>query len=201
MQLIGMLDSPYVRRVAISLKLLDLPFEHQSISVFRQFDQFSAINPVVKAPTLVCADGTVLMDSTLILDYLETLAAPRSLMPAALGERQQALRLLGLALVACEKSVQIVYEQKLRPADKQHQPWLERVTGQLHLAWDQLEQALQSRPLSLAPLDQAGLTLAVAWRFGQHMIAGLLPPERWPLVAAFSGAAEQLPAFIATQLE
>ena len=37
MQLIGMLDSPYVRRVAISLKLLGLPFEHRSISVFRQF--------------------------------------------------------------------------------------------------------------------------------------------------------------------
>ncbi len=201
MELIGMLDSPYVRRVAVTLHLLEQPFVHRPISVFSAFAQFQAINPVVKAPTLVCDDGTVLMDSTLILDYLETLAAPRSLMPAALGERQQALRLLGLALVACEKSVQIVYEQKLRPADKQHQPWLERVNCQLHLAWDQLEQALQSRPLSLAPLDQAGLTLAVAWRFGQHMIAGLLPPERWPLVAAFSGAAEQLPAFIATQLE
>ena len=66
MQLIGMLDSPYVRRVAISLQLLGLDFEHRPISVFRTFDQFRQINPVVKAPTLVCDDGTVLMDSTLI---------------------------------------------------------------------------------------------------------------------------------------
>ena len=58
MKLIGMLDSPYVRRVAISLQLLDLPFEHQSLSVFRTFDEFSRTNPVVKAPTLVCDDGT-----------------------------------------------------------------------------------------------------------------------------------------------
>ncbi|MBU4508107.1 MAG: glutathione S-transferase N-terminal domain-containing protein, partial [Gammaproteobacteria bacterium] len=50
MKLIGMLDSPYVRRVAISLQLLDLPFEHQSLSVFRTFDEFSRTNPVVKAP-------------------------------------------------------------------------------------------------------------------------------------------------------
>ena len=57
MRLIGMLDSPYVRRVAISLQLLDLRFEHASISVFRQFDAFAAINPVVKAPTLVADDG------------------------------------------------------------------------------------------------------------------------------------------------
>ena len=68
MQLIGMLDSPYVRRVAVSLQLLGLPFEHRSISVFRTFEQFQQINPVVKAPTLVCDDGTVLMDSTLIID-------------------------------------------------------------------------------------------------------------------------------------
>src|SRR5687767_10282394 len=111
MQLIGMLDSPYVRRVAISLRLLDLPFEHRSLSVFRTFEQFRAINPVVKAPTLVCDDGEVLMDSTLILDYAEALAgARRSLMPSGLAERQHELRLIGLALAACEKAVQIVYE-------------------------------------------------------------------------------------------
>ena len=77
MQLIGMLDSPYVRRTAISLRLLGQPFEHRSISVFRQFDAFAAINPVVKAPSLVCDDGEVLMDSGLILDYAERLAARR----------------------------------------------------------------------------------------------------------------------------
>ena len=58
MKLIGMLDSPYVRRVAVSLQLLGVPFEHQSLSVFRTFDQFRQINPVVKAPTLVTGDGT-----------------------------------------------------------------------------------------------------------------------------------------------
>ena len=74
MILVGMLDSPYVRRVAISMKLMQIAFEHQPLSVFRTFDQFRAINPVVKAPTLVCDDGAVLMDSTLILDYLEVRA-------------------------------------------------------------------------------------------------------------------------------
>ena len=62
MKLIGMLDSPYVRRVAVSLQLLGLSFEHQSLSVFRGFDEFRRINPVVKAPTLLCDSGVVLMD-------------------------------------------------------------------------------------------------------------------------------------------
>ena len=76
MQLIGMLDSPYVRRVAISLRVLDIPFEHRPVSVFSTFNQFQHINPVVKAPTLVTDDGTVLMDSQLILDYLENVVRP-----------------------------------------------------------------------------------------------------------------------------
>ena len=49
MKLVGMLDSPYVRRVAILLQVLGLRFEHQSLSVFRGFDEFRRINPVVKA--------------------------------------------------------------------------------------------------------------------------------------------------------
>lgn len=50
MRLIGRLNSPYVRRVAVSLQLLGLPFEHRPVSAFRAFDAFHAINPVVKAP-------------------------------------------------------------------------------------------------------------------------------------------------------
>src|SRR5215475_3969905 len=128
MKLIGMLDSPFVRRCAISMKLMGVPFEHESLSVFRTYDQFRKINPVVKAPTLVCDDGTVLMDSTLILDYLETCVEPGSaLMPKAGGARREALRLVGLAMAACEKCVQIVYEKEQRPPEKLHAPWMSRV--------------------------------------------------------------------------
>ncbi|ERO64370.1 hypothetical protein P308_24210 [Pseudomonas piscis] len=123
MKLIGMLDSPYVRRVAISLDLLGIKFEHEPLSVFSTFEAFSRINPVVKAPTLVLDDGSVLLDSTLIIDYFETLSAPASkLLPAQPQALAQALRTLGLALAACEKTVQIVYEHNLRPAEKLHQP-------------------------------------------------------------------------------
>ncbi|HUK00712.1 MAG TPA: glutathione S-transferase family protein [Steroidobacteraceae bacterium] len=198
MQLIGMLDSPYVRRVAISLQLLGLEFEHRPLSVFRNFSEFAAINPVVKAPSLVCADGTVLMDSTLILDYAESVAAPgRSLMPTDSAARRHALRLLGLALAACEKSVQIIYEHMLRPPEKYHAPWLDRVTGQLQAAYGALEMELARAPLSTAPgkLDQAGVTTAVAWHFSQQMVAERLPVAQFPRLNEHSVRAEALLQF------
>lgn len=197
MKLIGMLDSPYVRRVAVSMQLLGLRFEHESISVFRGFAQFQSINPVVKAPTFVCDDGTVLMDSTLILEYAEALARPRSLMPADLPGLQRELRLIGLALAACEKSVQIVYEHNIRPAEKLHAPWVERVTGQMLAALGALDAELAARPLAAtsATMTQAGVTTAVVWEFARHAQAELALAAAFPAVAAFAAQAEQLAEF------
>jgi glutathione S-transferase len=151
----------------------------------------------------VCDDGTVLMDSTLMLDYAEVLAAAkgtgRSLMPGAPAQRQHALRVVGLALAACEKSVQIIYEQTLRPAEKQHQPWLDRVQGQLLAACAALEAELKRVPPAATSdtIDQAGLTCAVAWQFMQQTRPGLVPVADHPVLQAYSEQVEQLPEFAA----
>ena len=197
MKLIGLLDSPFVRRVAISLQLLELPFEHRPISVFRGFDAFHAINPVVKAPTLICDDGEVLLDSTLILEYAEALARPRTLMPARPQALQHALRLIGLALAACEKTAQIVYERGLRPAEKYHEPWVARVKGQLLAAYGGLEQELLRHSLETdeGRIDQASLTVAVAWTFTQHMLPEVVPDSDHPALAAHAASAERLAVF------
>lgn len=196
MKLVGMLDSPYVRRVAISLRLLGLPFQHASISVFRGFDAFQRINPVVKAPTLVCDDGTVLMDSTLLLQYAECLAG-RSLLPAEPAALAHELHLIGLALAGCEKTAQIVYERALRPAEKRHDPWVQRVTGQLRAAYGDIETALASRPLAVSPdaLGQGALTVAVAWTFSQSVVAEQLPAAEFPHLAAHAATCEALAVF------
>jgi glutathione S-transferase len=207
MRLIGMLDSPYVRRVAISLSLMELRFRHEALSVFRNWDAFAAINPVVKAPTLVTDDGTVLMDSALILEYAERLAPPeRRLTPETAQAHAHAQRIVGLALAACEKTVQLVYERTLRPPEKQHAPWIARVQGQLRAAYRLLETEIQpGNPAGAAwllgarPL-QADITAAVAWRFTQHEAASEISAADHPALAALSARAEALPAFVATPL-
>lgn len=197
MQLVGMLDSPYVRRAAISLRLLGVPFVHRPVSVFSTFEQFRDINPVVKAPTLVCDDGTVLMDSTLIIDHAQALIG-RSLMPADPARRLRDLRLTGLALAACEKTVQIVYEHQLRPAEKLHQPWVDRVRSQLMAAYSALETEVAASPLPAeeTTMTQAGVSSAVAWSFTQLMLPELISPSGFPALAAYAVQAEKLPVFL-----
>lgn len=199
MRLIGMLDSPYVRRVAISLKFMDIPFEHEPLSVFRQFETFAKVNPVVKAPTLVTDDGITLMDSTLILDYVERLVPmERRLTPADAPGHARAQRVIGLALAACEKTVQIVYELNLRPPEKQHQPWIDRVRGQLLAAYRLLEAETGTGKTWLfgtKPL-QPDISAAVGWRFTQSVLSDIVKADDFPALSLLSERAEALPEFV-----
>lgn len=214
MQLIGMLGSPYVRRVAIALQLLDLPYDHSFLSVFRNVEEYRQINPLIKAPTLVCDNGEVLMDSTLILAYLERLAGEKLagadsslmssfLMPQSIDDYQRALRLIGLGLNACDKSVQIVYERELRPPEKQHQPWQDRIRSQLRAAYHLLESyaADASEWLVGDRLTQADITVCVAWQFTQFTSPSVIESQDYLALSALSARAEALPVFVATPLE
>lgn len=204
MVLIGMLDSPFVRRVAITLQMLGLEYRHRPLSVFRSFDEFRMVHPLVKVPTLVCDDGEMLVDSTLIIDYLESLAGPdRSLFPKGRSARRTALQQIGEALVGMEKAVQIVYETGHRPAELRHEPWLKRLEQQLISAAGLMEASVEavieagSDWLSGAEPMQADITTAVAWDFIQRVASRTVRPTDHPYLVEFSEQAEALPAFLA----
>jgi glutathione S-transferase len=196
MKLIGMLDSPYVRRVAIALDLHGLAFEHEAVSVFSTFEKFQHINPVVKAPTLICDDGELIMESSLILQFIEaTKTGGRSLWSQDHIALQHQFRTLSLALAACEKSIQIVYEKNLRPVAAQYQPWLERVRGQLLVAYAGLEQELAKHSALSAETSHASIATAIAWQFTQSELPAVVSAAQHPLIAKLAQQLEQLPAF------
>ena len=78
MKLIGNFLSPYVRRVAISLNVVGLPYELQSLFVFKEPDAVRACNPVVRIPTLVLDDNDVLVESYAMLDEIDQSQRGRS---------------------------------------------------------------------------------------------------------------------------
>jgi glutathione S-transferase len=196
MQLIGMLDSPYVRRVAIALIVARTAFTHRPISLFRHIDEFSKLNPLLKAPTLVADDGTALMDSSVILDYLAGVD-PRiaAMTPANAPARLRAMRATGLALTVMEKAVQRHYERALRPAEKRHQPWVDRVMGQLTAGMSALEAELPRSGWISGELGLADISAACAFGFAEGVLGDLVETNHYPNLAAFSARAEALPAF------
>jgi glutathione S-transferase len=202
MQLIGMLDSPYVRRVAVAMIVAKAPFAHRPISLFRHIDEFSKINPLLKAPTLVTDEGTVLMDSSGILDYLAAVY-PRiaALTPVDAAQRLRACRLSGLALTVMEKAVQRHYERALRPAEKRHEPWVNRVIGQLSAGLEALDAELPNSGWIAGELGIADISTACAFAFTQGVLADLVEARHYPKLASFCARAEALAAFRAAPAE
>jgi glutathione S-transferase len=192
MQLIGMLDSPYVRRVAIALIAAKTPFAHRPISLFRHIDEFSKVNPLLKAPTLVADDGTALMESNVILDYL---ASVGQRVAALRPSSAPALRATGLALTVMEKAVQRHYERALRPAEKRHEPWVDRVMGQLTAGLRALDAELPKSGWISGELSLGDISAACAFRFTQDVLADVVDTGTYPNLGEFCARAEALAAF------
>lgn len=196
MKLYGMLDSLFVRRVAISLHYYGVAFDNLPLSVFSDYAAFQRVNPVVKAPTLTLADGTTLMESNLILSYFEAQAdAAHQLLPTQPQALAEDLRILGFALAAGEKAVQHIYEHRVRPEEKSHQPWITRVEEQLHAACAAWNGLIAEREWETRKVDQVAITSAVVWRFIQYMLPGVVASTQYPHLQRLTLQMEQLPVF------
>jgi glutathione S-transferase len=196
MILVGQYDSPYVRRVAVSLRVLGFTYEHDTRSVFADFDAMREVNPLARIPSLVLDDGEVLIDSAAILDWLDQEVGPgRTLIPADGAERRSALRLIALATGAIDKIGAATYERIVRPSACRWPEWIERcrVQGTGAIA------ALAAEPWAAGEsLDQAQITTACMIRYIRMADPEALPPGRHPSLDALSERCEALPAFQAT---
>ncbi|MBN3859232.1 glutathione S-transferase [Neisseriaceae bacterium PsAf] len=169
MILIGMLDSPYVRRLAISLKIKAIDFELQPLSVFSNLEMMQTVNPLLKVPMLITNSGIKLWNSSLILEYIELVYhSKRKLLPSNQNLIEQSQSIISIVLAICEKAIQLYYEYNLRPEQKQHEDWINRITKQLNSGLDLLDKSINLKNNNYLITDkilQADITLAVVLKF------------------------------------
>jgi glutathione S-transferase len=175
-----------------------MAFEHEAVSVFSNFERFRQLNAVVKAPTLVCDDGDILMDSALILQFVEgSLQAPSPLWSKDPALRLRQYRTVGFASAACEKTVQLTYETQLRPPEAQHEPWKARVRSQLQAAFAALESLTPETVagISAGDLDHASIWSAIVWRCTCSLIPAEVLAANHPHLVRLSRQCEALAVF------
>lgn len=63
--------SPYTRKVRIILAEKNLNYELQEVDLAKRSPEFYQLSPIGKVPVFVDGDGTVLWDSTAIVEYLD----------------------------------------------------------------------------------------------------------------------------------
>jgi len=196
-RLIGHYDSPFVRRVGVSLEVLGIPFERLLLSVFSDADQMRALNPLVRVPALMLDEGETLIDSTAILDHLdEVVGSERALLPARGKARRDALRILALATGLGDKTVAIAYERR-KSVDKVDESWIDRCRSQQDGALAALEECCASGALTGPRLMQPKITVACMLGYVRLRQPAALRAGHYPALEALSKHAEADPAFIA----
>jgi glutathione S-transferase len=200
MILVGRYLSPFVRRVAASMKILGIPFERKALSTVTDKDAIFAANPVGRVPALMLDDGETLIESGAILDYLDELVGPsRALIPAKGAERRQVLRLVAVATGTADKAVALVYESKRRPAEYVYPEQVDKLIRQVRGGLADLEKALgQGEWLALGRMTQADISAAVAWSFIALMHPERFAPGDCPNLAALAARLGHTPAFAET---
>src|SRR6476659_9905557 len=196
MILIGQYDSPFVRRVAIALRLYELSFEHRPWSTFGDGEKIAPYNPLRRVPTLVLGSGEVLIESTAILDYLDDLVGPEDAMIAARGPaRHRGLKICALATGLADKGVSLLYERVLRK--DQSKIWVERCQAQIGGVLDVLEKerAGLATPYWFGErIGHADIAVACVLRFSGEAHPALFD-ARYPALKAHSERCEALPPF------
>ncbi|HWW30041.1 MAG TPA: glutathione S-transferase family protein [Steroidobacteraceae bacterium] len=199
MILIGMFDSPFVRRVAVSMNLLGVPFEHRNWSVGKDFELIRQFNPLGRVPALVQTDGDTLVESGAILDFLDERAgAERVLLPRSGESRREALRVIAIATGAAEKGVIQVYETAFRPPEKRYRPWVERCHTQMHAGLAELDRLCQVRAgewLIGNRISQADITSTCVYTFLSDALAINRDAVSYPGLGAVAARCEAMPEF------
>ncbi|MFL6818810.1 MAG: glutathione S-transferase family protein [Bradyrhizobium sp.] len=197
MILIGQYDSPFVRRVAIALRLYGFRFEHRPWSTFGDADKIAPYNPLRRVPTLVLNNDESLIESAAIIDYLDELVGPEMAMLAASGvERRHGLRVCALATGLAEKAVSLLYERVLRK--DQSKIWVERCQGQIGGVLEVLEteRASIATPYWFGEhIAHADIAVACVLRFTGEAHSLLFDSRRYPALAEHAAHCEALSAF------
>ena len=196
MILVGQYDSPFVRRVAVSMHHYRVPYERRVLSVYGDFDEMRGIHPLGKVPVLQLDDGELIYDSSLILDYLDERAGPEAALVPADGPKRRAVqRLVAIGLGLAEKSVEYRAETFRRAADKQEPELATRLALQIEAALGWLEPRAEKTWLHGDRPTQADITAAVAVTNLLGKIPAFMPAGRYPNLEALTDRAEALDCF------
>jgi glutathione S-transferase len=192
--------SPFVRKVLVLLHETG-----QQDRVALQLSQLTPVkpdlaligdNPLSKIPALRLANGTVIHDSRVILDYLDHQHVGNPLIPREGAARWRRLTLASMADGIMDAAVMIRYETALRPVEKHWDEWLDAQRDKIRRALATLESEAIAELAS--HFDVASISVACALGYLDLRHADLEWRENNPQLAAWFSEVSLRPSMVET---
>ena len=151
--------SPYSRKARIVIRELDLTRLVEEINVNpAASDELRRINPLGKIPVLVLKDGSTLVDSPVICEYLNDLGGGK-LFPGMSVWREVSWRWRALTLQAlgdgiCDAAVARIYEGR-RPPELQSEPVVHKHVAAITRSLDVLDHSRFAEAITIGEIAVA----------------------------------------------
>ncbi|RFC69084.1 MULTISPECIES: glutathione S-transferase family protein [Mesorhizobium] len=185
--------SPYSAKVRMAAELAGIALETQVVDTSADPSLLIDANPLGKIPTLITEDGVTVYDSRVITQYLNRLSGNK-IFPRNAAKRLEAETLEALADGICDCLLTIVYERRMRPEEKVHQPWVDRQWEKALRGLDALNTNPPKLPKSISVgqiavrslIAYLDIRFAGKWEKGRGKLKrwAVRFDEKWPDLAA-----------------
>lgn len=196
MILIGQFDSPFVRRVAVTLQLYKLGYEHRPWSAVGDADKIAEVNPLMRVPTLITSEGEAVSDSGTIIQMLDHMAGFGAFLSRNWPQQGDVLRLAAFAAGAADKSVALIYESAFHEGAKPF--WRQRLQRQVAdtLTLLDRERAARKTPWLFGErLSHADIMIGTMLCFVREALPGRFDLDALKALKKHGKACEALPEF------
>jgi glutathione S-transferase len=201
MILIGQYDSPFVRRVAVTLHHYHMPFTRKPLSVFGDKKEVQAINPLCRVPILILEDGETLIDSNAIIDHLDHVAGgARAMTPQHGTERRKVLQACAISTGISDKVVGLFFERQFHENGQVSKSLDARMASQIKAALEKLEHDCGTPWFFDNKMSQADITIGCMLSHLKLRLPEFFPADKYPKLHALSRHCEMREEFDAARI-
>lgn len=199
LKLYGSLTSPYTRKVRVAAEELGLGDQIEMVAAdpFSPQPEFLAANPLSKIPALVTDKGDALPDSSLILEYLQSIGYGMAALPRISQKRWSVLRRARVAEGIMDAAVATVLEKR-RPEGIVYTSHLDRQAQAIQRSTDLLNHDAATLATS-GPMGIVEITAGVALAYLDFRMPYLEWRKGREALAAWHETFSQRPSMIKTQ--
>jgi glutathione S-transferase len=178
--------SPFARKVriaAIELGLIDkIEFVPTAVAPTQPNDEYSRVTPVKKLPVLILDNGDVILDSYVIVEYLDELAGGGKLIPASGATRWKVKSDHSLLQGMLDSMLLCRYEKMVRPEPLRWQAWAD---DHWNRAWNGMARFENQPDMLSRPLDIAQIALTCVLGYADFRFADCGWRKAYPKLDAF----------------
>ncbi len=179
--------SPFARKVrigAIELGLIDkIEFMPVTVVPGQANDEYSKIHPLKKLPVLILDNGDVIVDSYVIVEYLDELAGGGKLIPASGALRWKVKSDHSLLQGMLDSMLLCRYEKMVRPEPLRWQAWADDHWNRAWMGMARFEGQVDA--MMTHPLDIAQIALACVLGYADFRFADCGWRKAYPKLDAF----------------